>query len=149
MAELFGIDPLQELTHYRDMFRQLVESGFVAPRDLLPSAVATMILPIDLIDDGPELIVQTDLPGLKPEEVSISVVGSSLTIKATIPQRADFPAASYLRRERRAGVVSRTIALPVAVDADKAEAKFSQGVLTLTLPKSEAVRPRTIRVVGE
>jgi HSP20 family protein len=146
MPEIFGFDPIQEFNNTRDALRQLVESGMIMPRDLMPSAVATMILPIDLVDDGPQLIVQTNLPGLKPEEVVITVVGTTLTIKATLEKRDDFPGSTYLRRERRAGVVARSITLPVEVESEKAEAKFNNGVLTLTLPKSESVRPKTIRV---
>ncbi len=146
MPEIFGFDPIQEFNNTRDALRQLLESGTVMPRDLMPSAMATMILPIDLIDDGPQLIVQTNLPGLKPEEVSITVVGSTLTIKATLEKREEFPGSTVLRRERRTGVVARSITLPVEVEPDRAEAKFNNGVLTLTLPKSEAIRPKTIRV---
>ena len=148
MPEIFGFDPIQEFNNTRDALRQLAESGMVMPRDLMPSAVATMILPIDLIDDGPQIIVQTNLPGLKAEEVSITVVGTTLTIKATLEKRDEFPGATVLRRERRTGVVARSLTLPVEVEPERAEAKFANGVLTLTLPKSEAIRPKTIRVTA-
>jgi len=147
--EILGFDPFVELNAYRDALRQLVEGGWFMPRDLLPSAVAAVVIPIDMMDTGPEIIVQTNLPGVKPEEVSVTVVGNTLTIKGTTQQQEEFQGASYLRRERRSASFTRSVSLPVSVDAEHGEAKFQNGVLTLTLPKAEAVRPKTIKVVPE
>lgn len=147
--EILGFDPFVELNAYRDALRQLVEGGWFMPRDLLPSAMAAVVIPIDMMDTGPEIIVQTNLPGVKPEEVSVTVVGNTLTIKGTTQQKEEFEGASYLRRERRSTSFTRSVSLPVTVDAEHGEAKFQNGVLTLTLPKAEAVRPKTIKVVPE
>ncbi len=147
--EILGFDPFVELNAYRDALRQLVEGGWFMPRDLLPSAMAAVVIPIDMLDNGPEIIVQTNLPGVKPEEVSVTVVGNTLTIKGTTQQQEELQGASYLRRERRSTSFTRSVSLPVAVDAEHGEAKFQNGVLTLNLPKAEAVRPKTIKVVPE
>ncbi len=147
--EILGFDPFVELNAYRDALRQLVEGGWFMPRDLLPSAMTAVVIPIDMMDTGPEIIVQTNLPGVKPEEVSVTVVGNTLTIKGTTQQQEEFQGASYLRRERRSTSFTRSVSLPVTVDAEHGEAKFQNGVLTLTLPKAEAVRPKTIKVVPE
>jgi HSP20 family protein len=147
--EILGFDPFVELNAYRDALRQLVESGWFMPRDLLPSAMASVVIPIDMLDTGPELVVQTNLPGVKPEEVSVTVVGNTLTIKGMSQQQEEFQGASYLRRERRTTSFTRSVSLPVAVEAEQGEAKFQNGVLTLTLPKAEAVRPKNIKVVPE
>ncbi len=147
--EILGFDPFVELNAYRDALRQLVESGWFMPRDLLPSAMTSVVIPIDLLDTGPEIIVQTNLPGVKPEEVSVTVVGNTLTIKGMSQQQEEYQGASYLRRERRTTSFTRSVSLPMAVDAEHGEAKFQNGVLTLTLPKAEAVRPKTIKVEAE
>ena len=147
--DILGFDPFVELNAYRDALRQLVEGGWFMPHDLLPSAVTSVVIPIDLLDTGPDIIVQTNLPGVKPGEVSVTVVGNTLTIKGAIGQQEQFQGASYLRRERRSASFTRSVTLPVAVDAEHGEAKFSNGVLTLTLPKAEAIRPKTIKVVDE
>ena len=147
--EILGFDPFVELNAYRDALRQLVEGGWFMPRDLLPSAMAAVVIPIDMMDTGPDIIVQTNLPGVKPEEVSLTVVGNTLTIKGTTLQQEEFQGANYLRRERRSASFTRSVSLPVTVDAEHGEAKFSNGVLTLTLPKAEAVLPKTIKVVSE
>ncbi len=147
--EILGFDPFVELNAYRDALRQLVESGWFMPRDLLPSAMASVVIPIDMLDTGPDIVVQTNLPGVKPEEVSVTVVGNTLTIKGASQQQEEFQGASYLRRERRSTSFTRMVSLPVAVDPEHGEAKFQNGVLTLTLPKAEAVRPKTIKVVPD
>ncbi len=147
--EILGFDPFVELNAYRDALRQLVESGWFMPRDLLPSAMTSVVIPIDMLDTGPEIVVQTNLPGVKPEEVSVTVVGNTLNIKGASQQQEEFQGASYMRRERRATSFTRSVSLPVAVDAEHGEAKFQNGVLTLTLPKAEAVRPKTIKVVPD
>jgi HSP20 family protein len=145
--EILGFDPFVELNAYRDALRQLVEGGWFMPRDLLPSAVAAVVIPIDLLDTGPDIVVQTNLPGVKPGEVSVTVVGNTLTIKGAMGQQEQFQGANYLRRERRNASFTRSVTLPVEVDAEHGEAKFQNGVLTLTLPKAEAIRPKTIKVV--
>jgi HSP20 family protein len=147
--DILGFDPFVELNAYRDALRQLVEGGWFMPRDLLPSAVAAVVIPVDLLDTGPDLVVQTNLPGVKPAEVSVTVVGNTLTIKGSIGQQEQFQGANYLRRERHSASFARSISLPVSVDAEHAEAKFQNGVLTLTLPKAETVRPKTIKVQEE
>jgi len=149
MADIFSFDPFVELGAYRDALRQLVESGMLLPRDLLPSAVAAVVVAVDLLDTGPEIVVLANLPGVKAEDVQISVVGTSLSIKGSVQVSKEYEGSHVIRRERRATGFVRTVQLPVEVDADRAVAKFSNGVLTLTLPKSETIRPRMIKVESE
>ncbi len=148
MADIRDFDPFVDLGSYREALRQLFESGFPLPRDLMPAAMASVVVPLDVVDSGPDIIVQANLPGVKPEDVSISITGNTLTIKGSIETRKEFENAQYLRRERRATGFQRSINLPAPVDSDHAEAHFQNGVLTLTLPKSESVRPKTIKVVA-
>jgi HSP20 family protein len=148
--DIFNFDPFVELNSYRDALRQLVESGWMMPRDLMPSAVAAVVIPLDIIDTGPALMIQANLPGVRSDEVNITVTGSVLTIKGALPDRGSLqPGATYLRRERRAASFSRSVTLPLEVDAEHAEARFKDGVLTLTLPKADAIRPKNITVVNE
>lgn len=149
MADIFSFDPFVELGAYRDALRQLVESGMLLPRDFLPSAVASVVVAVDVLDTGPEIVVLANLPGVKAEDVQISVVGTSLSIKGSVQVSKEYEGSHVIRRERRATGFVRTVQLPVEVDADRAAAKFSNGVLTLTLPKSETIRPRMIKVESE
>lgn len=145
----FSFDPMADLQNYREALRQMLEGGWVLPRDLMPSPMNAVVIPVDVMDNGPEIVVKAGLPGVKPEDVSISVLGSTLTLKATLNEDDEMKGATYLRHERRASAFVRTLSLPLAVIADQAQARFKNGVLTLTLPKAESVRPRVIRVVSE
>lgn len=147
--DIFNFDPFVELNSYRDALRQLVESGWIMPRDLMPSAMTAVVIPLDMIDTGPAIVVQANLPGVKPEEVNITVTGNTLTIKGSVQERKDFQDATYLRRERRTTNFSRSVSLPLTVDAENGEAHFKDGVLTLSLPKAETVRPKNVKIVQD
>jgi HSP20 family protein len=149
MNDKFSFDPLADFQNYREALRQMLEGGWVLPRDLMPSPMNAVVIPVDVIDNGPEVLVKASLPGVKPEDVSISVLGDTLTIKASIGEDEELRGATYLRRERRAINFVRTLSLPLPVEAMRAEARFKNGILTLTLPKADSVRPRVIKVVSE
>jgi HSP20 family protein len=146
MNDKFSFDPMNDLHNYREAVRQLLEGGWVLPRDLMPSAMNAIVVPVDVIDNGPEIIIRASLPGVRPEDVSITVLGDTLTIKANIPEEENLQGATYLRHERKATAFVRSLSLPISVEAERAEARFKNGVLNLTLPKSESVRPKIIRV---
>lgn len=149
MKDKFSFDPLADMQNYREALRQMVEGGWVLPRDLMPSAMNAIVIPVDVLDNGPEIVVKASLPGVKPEDVSINILGGALTIKATINETEEVRGATYLRRERKANAFVRTLNLPVAVEAEHANAHYKNGVLTLILPKVASLRPRVIRVMPE
>ncbi|MEJ5226162.1 MAG: Hsp20/alpha crystallin family protein, partial [Anaerolineales bacterium] len=86
------------------------------------------------------------LPGLKAEDVQISVTGDVLTLRGEFKQADEKKEATYHIREQRYGAFERSVMLPTDVQTDKARADFENGVLTITLPKAEAVKPRTITI---
>jgi HSP20 family protein len=90
--------------------------------------------------------VRAELPGMNTEDIEISATDSSLSISGQriIPREGDN--VRYHRREREAGKFSRMISLPGSVDTDKVEANFMDGILTIVLPKSEAMKPKQIEV---
>ena len=90
---------------------------------------------VDLSEHDDELVVVADLPGFEREEIDLSVDDDRLVIAASHGEATGDEAESYLRRERRATAIRRTIELPVAVDAAAAGASYTNGVLTVTLPK--------------
>jgi len=149
MRNHFSFDPLSDLKNYQEAFRQFLEGGWVLPRDLMPSPMNAVVIPVDVLDNGTEIVVKAGLPGVKPEDVSISVLNNTLTIKATVSGDLDTKGATYLRHERRATSFVRSLKLPLPVEADRAEARYKNGMLTLTLPKSIQVRPHVIKVDKE
>jgi HSP20 family protein len=96
--------------------------------------------------DEQAVYVEVDLPGIDVEKLDVNVTeGNKLTIQGERPV-LELPNAVWHRQERRAGAFSRTLTLPTMVDANKVEAKYENGVLRLTLPRSEAAKPRKIEI---
>ncbi len=93
-----------------------------------------------------EVVVKASLPGIKADEVQINVTGDVLTIKGEMKHEEEKNDKSWHLREHRWGAFERSIMLPTGVTSDKAKADFENGILTITLPKSEAVKPKTITV---
>ncbi|GBC62348.1 heat-shock protein Hsp20 [Desulfonema ishimotonii] len=90
--------------------------------------------------------VRAELPGVRADALAISITGKSLALTGERKIPAEGEEAKYHRRERESGKFSRIIELPDPVDAEKVDANMVNGVLTITLPKSESVRPRQIKV---
>lgn len=105
-----------------------------------------LTFPVDLSETGSEVVVKAVLPGVKADEIDISVNDGILTVKGEKKSETAAEGESYYRREIRYGAFSRSIPLPTAVDHEKADAEFVDGVLTITLPKAEEARPKTIKV---
>jgi HSP20 family protein len=132
----------------RDAMDQLFEDSFIRPRRWVPSATEAS-LPLDMYETADAMIVKARLPGLKAEDVDINIVGDSLTIKGRMVSEADKDDATkwnWIHHELWHGPFARTVILPTMADANKAEASFENGVLTLTIPKAEEVKPKTIKV---
>ncbi len=146
MRNWLGFDPVDEAVPMRDAFRQLIGERPSSPLDLAPSAVASVFVPVDVMDMGSEVVVKANLPGLKADDVTVSYLDNTLVIKGEVKEEEEFKGANYLRRERRASRFQRSISLPLELDMDRAEAEFADGVLTLRIPKSERIRPKSIKI---
>ena len=107
---------------------------------------ASAYFPVDVYETDDEVVVTASLPGIKPEDIDISVTGQLLTITGEAKEEVDEKAQGYYRRERRAGTFHRHLTLPTEVESASADAAFDHGVLRLTLPKIEAMKPKTIKV---
>lgn len=103
-------------------------------------------LPIDVAETADGYEMTASLPGLKPEEVTIQVNSNVITIKGETKTEAEEKTKTWLKLERRRGAFSRSITLPTDLDAEKAKAEFENGVLKLFLPKSEAMKPKSVPV---
>jgi HSP20 family protein len=103
-------------------------------------------LPLDIRTLPDALLVEASLPGVKPEDVEITVENGTLTIRAEDRSDEHREEAGWVVREIARGSVMRTVTLPTGLEADKAEATFEHGVLKLRFPKAEQVKPRQIRI---
>ena len=113
----------------------------------VPEAATAAWLPLVDIFEEPDVIrLVAEVPGVKPEDVKISVEGNLLTIKGTKEQAAEEKAEQVHRYERTYGAFERTFRLSTSIDPNKIKATYSLGVLTITLPKAETAKPHLIKV---
>ena len=101
--------------------------------------------PLDIYDDGDSFVVSAQVPGVAPEDIDIEATTESLTLKGERKWN-EVEGRKYHRREQGYGVFERTIELPVPIDADKISAKYDHGILEITMPKSEAIKPRKVEI---
>lgn len=101
---------------------------------------------MNVTEDKDNFYVRAELPGIKAEDLDISITGNTLSVSGERKIPAEEASATFHRREREAGKFSRVITLPTQVDPQKVEAKGAFGILTVTLPKAEAARPKQIVV---
>lgn len=146
MATLMRWEPFRDLITLRDAMDRLFEDSFfrtsLAWREVEGERV--MRLPLDVYMTPEEVVIQATVPGLKPEDVQITLEGDTLTIKGEV--KPPIENVDYILQERPYGQFSRTLTFNIPIQADKAEATFENGVLTLVVPKAEAIRPKTIKV---
>ncbi len=103
---------------------------------------------LNVWEEGDNLFIEAEVPGLKLEDVEISVAGDELTLQGRRRTEPDQEAA-YYRRERSSGEFARVLKLPVEVDAEKVEATLKDGILSIKLPKPDEAKPKRIVVKGE
>jgi len=101
---------------------------------------------VEMYEKGDNLVVKADLPGMKKEELDISVLGDTLTIKGERKAESEIKDEDYYRCELCYGKFSRSVALPAAVDAGKVEANYENGILEITLPKVEEAKPKKVEI---
>jgi HSP20 family protein len=131
----------------RNAVNRLMEDSFVRPYlGWTPSRDRDVpALPIDVLSTDEALVVTANVPGLSPDDVDITIEGDTLTIRGELKQ-STVEKGNWVMQERYRGPFRRVLTLNIPVQADKAEALFKDGVLTLTLPKADKVRPRIIKV---
>jgi len=103
-------------------------------------------LPLDVTTDADKLTIEAALPGVRPEDVDITVENGTVTISGKTASERSGDEGSYLVQEIRRGSFSRSVTLPTGLEADKAAATFEHGVLRLSIPKAEQVKPRQIKI---
>lgn len=135
------ISPYRRLASLREAMDRLVEESATesAPQE------REMMLAVDVVAQNDDYVIKALVPGLDAEDLSIEILNNSLSIRGEFKSTNE-EGAKYLNCELPEGRFSRTITLPVAVDAGKAEAEIKNGVLTLRIPKAEAHRPKAIKV---
>jgi HSP20 family protein len=143
MTNMIRRDPFTDL---RSTMDRLFDEGFSRPWRFINTESYEASMPIEVSETDTELVVKAALPGVKPEEVDVTVANDVLTIKAEHKETTEEGKREFYRREIRYGAFNRSLSLPVTVDADQAEASYDNGVLSLRLPKAASIRPKQIKV---
>ena len=135
-----------ELRSLRQAIDRLFEDSFVRRSRILSTIGEAGTPTLDGYQTPAEVVVKAALPGLKPEDVSIDITGETLTIKGEGKAEQEVKEKDYLYQERRYSAFSRSVVHPSGLKSDKSEAMIEDGVLTLTILKTEEVKPKKISV---
>ena len=144
MTQLTRWQPFREMRRMHNMLDRLMDQSFLG--SAYDSNGYATLIPVDVYQTEDEVSIKATVPGLKAEDIQISITEDTLSISGEIESEHEEESREYFVRERRVGSFSRSMSLPVNVDADKATADFEDGILTITLPKVEAEKPKMISV---
>ena len=143
MSNLIRWEPAREMMTLREAMDRLFDDAFTRPLSLRDGWTSPAI---DMYQTDDEVVVRVALPGIKPADVQINITGDVLYIKGETKHDEEKREKAWHIREQRMGAFERAVALPTDVVADQAKAEFENGVLTITLPKAEEVKPKTISI---
>ncbi len=147
MTNLTRWEPDREMMTLREAMDRLFDDAFTRPFSLMRDGGSTWASPaVDMYQTDNEVVVKAALPGIKADEVQINVTGDILTLTGEMKHEEEKKDKSWHIREHRWGAFERSVRLPTSVISDQAKADFDNGILTITLPKSEKVKPKTITV---
>jgi HSP20 family protein len=130
----------------RDAMDRLFDESFLRPFGAQGGMGVLSTPAVDLIETDDEVVVTATVPGLKPEDLKITLVGDVLQISGQSSAQTERKDATYHMQERRYGAFSRSIPLPTPVVSDKVNAEFENGELTVRLPKAQEARPKSIAI---
>jgi HSP20 family protein len=143
MAMIRRTSPLGEMLTLRNAVDRMFDDAFWRPT-WTGRGIDEYQVPLDVQTTDDELVVKAALPGVKPEDVEITLDGSTLTITGKVAEEREQDDQGYLVRELRRGSFARSITLSNDLDTEHAKADFENGIVTLTFPKAEQAKPRRI-----
>lgn len=137
--------PIGEVVTLRDAMERLFDDRFFrplwtwdTPREGIPA--------LDLFTTPEAVIAKVALPGVKPEDIDVEIAGDVVTVHGSFQEEKDTTETGYINKELSRGEVTRSFALSTPVRLEAVTAKFQDGLLTLTLPKTDEVKPRHVKV---
>jgi len=148
MANLMRLDPAREMMSLREAMDRLFEESFLRPGFFGAAESGAAMLPMDMYETENEVVVKAAVPGVKPEDIEVTVTGDLLAIKGEFRSESEEKDGkrNWHRQERRYGSFSRQVTLPAGVNTEACEANFEDGVLTLKLPKAEEAKVKRVQI---
>ncbi len=146
MIPIRRTSPLSEVVTLREAMERFFDDRF---RPIwLTNGDRAIVPALDLFTTPDLVVAKVALPGVKPDDVDISIVDDYVTITGSFKEEKDTAEGGYVHHELSHGTFERSFSAPTGIKADVAEAVFKDGLLTLTLPKSEAVKPQHVKVIA-
>ena len=150
MANVVRWNPMREAASLMNEFDRMLEYPLLRQRWGMPlqanEVVGSWGLALDVAEQGENFTVMASIPGINPDDLNVTLEENVLTIQGETKDDQTIDEGNYHIRERRYGSFSRSVRFPVPVEGEKVEAQYENGVLTLTIPKAEAVKPKRITV---
>jgi len=147
--DLIQWKPFREVSRLRNEMDRLWDEYFGAGRRGLQPLEEAWLPAVDVSESEDKITVKAEIPGLEAKDIDISMSGDTLTIKGEKKTETEEKEENYHVVERSYGSFRRVMKLPAMVDADKVEATYKNGVLTVVLPKKEEVKPKAIEIKAE
>ena len=143
-----NVDQWDRLRETGDLQSELnpVFDGFFSRAGSMPGGDSVWAPAVDMYETKDDLVVTAELPGVNEKEVQLSITGDVLSLKGERTLNQDTKQESFHRGERWYGRFERHLSLPISVQADKVKATYRDGVLTITLPKAEEIKPKSIKI---
>jgi HSP20 family protein len=138
--------PFREVSRLRREMDRLWEDYFGLGRRALRPMELEFAPAVDVKETADQIVVKAEVPGIDAKEINISITGDVLTIKGEKKSEREEKEENYHLVERSYGSFSRSLSLPAVVDHDRIEANYDKGVLTITCPKKEEVKPKAIKI---
>lgn len=136
-----GLSPWAELERMENEMNRMLSRYTYPPSGEFPA--------VNVWGTAEQAVVTTEIPGIDARSIEITVAGATLTVRGSRDPEPVQENESYHRRERWHGKFSKTIELPFTIESDKVEARFSKGILYVTLPRAEAEKPKKVLVKAE
>ena len=146
------IRPMLAMPHWMERFEDMLEQRFAPFAPLFPAfrwpeeLAAMRVPPVDVYEEGDELVVKAELPGMTKEEITVTMTGEVLTLAGKKEKEEKVEKKGYHRVERTEGAFTRAVKLPVEVELEKATAKFKDGVLEVRAPKTAAAKAKSRKI---
>jgi len=139
-------DPFDALVPLREAMNRLIGDSLIGPTHFEVFTGRTFMADLYETEDRQKYVLEAALPGFKSEDLQITAVGDTITIHVARKEGKKEEKAGYVRRERFEGEMTRSFTLPTAIELDQVEALYEHGVLKLTIPKAERVKPKPITI---
>ena len=141
-------DPFRELESLQEGVNRLFQESMVRPRRDVPTA-RVWAPPVDVMEDEDKIFVKAEIPGMKKEEIDIEMTGDTLTIKGERKFELEEKKENFVRVERSYGSFQRSFTIGVPVKAAEVKAGYKDGILEITIPKAEEVKPKKVEIAVE